>query len=133
MCHDDCQAGLWHRCHMARDDPKFIVRLPPDLKDRIEAEARAKKRSMNAEMVARLAASFQPADPPEAPSVIAQLLELFQNREIAEQAIRNWSLVRTELVTDGERKMMAALASRNLDSSPFVAAPPAKPPPKKKP
>jgi hypothetical protein len=43
---------------MARDDPQFSLRLPQDLKNRIDAAASANKRSLNAELVARLEESF---------------------------------------------------------------------------
>lgn len=43
---------------MARDDPQMNVRLPSDLKDRIERSARNNNRSMNAEIVTRLEESF---------------------------------------------------------------------------
>ncbi|WP_420415828.1 Arc family DNA-binding protein [Marinovum algicola] len=37
---------------------KFIVRLPDGMRDRIKAAAEANNRSMNAEIIARLDASF---------------------------------------------------------------------------
>lgn len=43
---------------MSREDPQMKIRLPSDLKDQIEASAKAAGRSMNAEIVARLQASF---------------------------------------------------------------------------
>lgn len=39
---------------MSREDPQMKIRLPADLKDQIEAAAKAAGRSMNAEIVARL-------------------------------------------------------------------------------
>lgn len=42
-----------------RDSPKFMLRLPGDMRDRIAAEAKANKRSMNAEIVARLQSSLE--------------------------------------------------------------------------
>lgn len=45
---------------MAREDPQMKIRFPVDLKDRIEQSANDSGRSMNAEIVARLAASFHP-------------------------------------------------------------------------
>ncbi len=49
---------------MAREDPKFMLRMPADLKARVEEAARAVGRSMNAEIVQRLEQSFSstPAD-----------------------------------------------------------------------
>lgn len=43
---------------------KFMLRLPDGMRDRIAAEAKANGRSMNAEIVARLEASFQPVAAP---------------------------------------------------------------------
>ena len=43
---------------MSREDPQMKIRLPADLKDQIEAAAKAAGRSMNAEIVARLERSF---------------------------------------------------------------------------
>lgn len=39
---------------------KFMLRLPDGMRDRIADAAKANSRSMNAEVVARLAASFEP-------------------------------------------------------------------------
>lgn len=44
---------------MSREDPQMKIRLPADLKDQIEAAAKAAGRSMNAEIVARLEQSFK--------------------------------------------------------------------------
>lgn len=43
---------------MSRDDPQFKLRLPPELRDRIEQAAKESKRSINAEIVSRLELSF---------------------------------------------------------------------------
>lgn len=40
---------------------QFVVRLPDGMRDQIKYAAEANNRSMNAEIVARLAASFDPA------------------------------------------------------------------------
>lgn len=46
-------------------DPQYKLRLPAELKERIERAALENKRSMNAEIVARLEASFEAdASPP---------------------------------------------------------------------
>jgi hypothetical protein len=41
-----------------RDDPPFKVRMPGDLRERVNRAAKASGRSINAEIVARLEASF---------------------------------------------------------------------------
>ncbi len=43
---------------MSRTDPQFKLRVPPALRDQIEQAALASRRSMNAEAVVRLEASF---------------------------------------------------------------------------
>lgn len=43
---------------MTREDPQMKLRMPADLKSRIEAAANTASRSMNAEIIARLQSSF---------------------------------------------------------------------------
>ncbi len=49
---------------MSREDPQLRIRLPIELKEKIEETAKANSRSMNAEIVQRLDASFL-HEPPE--------------------------------------------------------------------
>lgn len=49
---------VYHRL-MSREDPQMKIRLPADLKDQIEAAAKAAGRSMNAEIVVRLEESLR--------------------------------------------------------------------------
>jgi predicted transcriptional regulator len=44
---------------MARTDTQLKFRIPPDLKPRLEQAARANKRSINMEVIARLEQSFE--------------------------------------------------------------------------
>jgi hypothetical protein len=44
---------------MSREDPPMRIRLPVDLKRRVQDAAEDNKRSMNAEIVSRLEASFR--------------------------------------------------------------------------
>ena len=44
---------------MARSDPQINLRIPAELKERVEAAAAANKRSMNAEIAERLEESFR--------------------------------------------------------------------------
>lgn len=46
---------------MAKDDLYFRLRLPEDLKTKVSEAADSSHRSMTAEIIARLEASFQPA------------------------------------------------------------------------
>jgi predicted HicB family RNase H-like nuclease len=43
---------------VSRTDPQFKLRVPPALHSQVEQAAKAVRRSMNAEIVARLEASF---------------------------------------------------------------------------
>lgn len=43
-----------------REHDKFMLRLPDGMREQLKEAARFSKRSMNAEIVARLADSFQP-------------------------------------------------------------------------
>ena len=52
---------------MARDDPHFRLRFPDALREKVEAAAKANHRSMTAEIIARLEASFQ--SPPQMGSI----------------------------------------------------------------
>lgn len=62
---------------MSRDDPQFKLRMPLDLRARAEAAAIAAGRSLNAELVARLEASFISIAPPE------KLISAAKARELA--------------------------------------------------
>lgn len=47
---------------MSREDPQMKLRLPEALRERISASSASNKRSMNAEIVARLEGSFKMED-----------------------------------------------------------------------
>ncbi|MFG1340955.1 Arc family DNA-binding protein [Xanthobacter autotrophicus] len=49
---------------MTREDPQMKIRLPADLKLRLTEWAATNKRSLNAEIVARLEYSFEPPQDP---------------------------------------------------------------------
>ncbi|MCM7619791.1 Arc family DNA-binding protein [Enterobacter vonholyi] len=48
---------------MSREDPQLRIRLPIELKEKIEDSAKANNRSMNAEIVQRLDGSFMDEEP----------------------------------------------------------------------
>lgn len=65
---------------MAREDLHFKLRIPEDLKRRIAAASRASERSMTAEILARLEASFvAAASTEEAPD--AELADILADIE----------------------------------------------------
>jgi len=66
LFHGTVPQNLWWACMTiptGRDSDKFVLRLPDGMRDRLKAEAEKNKRSLNAEIVARLEASLAPAPP----------------------------------------------------------------------
>lgn len=79
---------------MSREDPQFKLRMPSDLRAQAEDAAKASGRSLNAELVARLEASFL------ALSATEKLIPAKRARELASMArvripeeVRNRALV----------------------------------------
>ena len=63
---------------MSRDDPQFNLRVPADLKGRLEQAAATSKRSMTAEVLARLEESFDRAQETAPPGPIdTKTMDLF--------------------------------------------------------
>jgi hypothetical protein len=44
---------------MARSDPQVNIRMPPELKERLEASSAESNRSLNGEIIARLERSYE--------------------------------------------------------------------------
>ncbi|CAG4919204.1 Arc family DNA-binding protein [Paraburkholderia saeva] len=65
---------------MARDEPQVNLRIPADLKDRIDKAAEKNKRSMTAEVVARLEESFGGQKAEKAPPIDEYTLDLFAEK-----------------------------------------------------
>jgi hypothetical protein len=65
---------------MSREDPQMKIRFPPELKAEIEAAAKANSRSMNAEVVVRLLASFE-EDAGELKRLISALMKALQEEK----------------------------------------------------
>lgn len=75
--------NLGHPCFMTAEAPHFKIRLPKDLKDRLEVASEESSRSLTAEIVHRLVKSF---DSVETVMLTNRYLELaLINREIAAQ------------------------------------------------
>jgi hypothetical protein len=77
------------------DIPPFGLRLPRSLKEKVEAAARANSRSMNAEITARLAQSFDmaapeidPGDVPASPTA-REALALAKDNQLRTKAIED--------------------------------------------
>jgi hypothetical protein len=62
MCGIVVNKKVCHWCVMAREDLHFRLRIPEDLKKQVEEAAQDNHRSMTAEIVARLEASFAKPD-----------------------------------------------------------------------
>lgn len=63
---------------MARDEPQINLRIPADLKDRLDRASLTHKRSLTAEVVARLEETFGLGKDGEAPpSIDTKTMDLF--------------------------------------------------------
>ncbi|WP_413143552.1 Arc family DNA-binding protein [Burkholderia cepacia] len=71
---------------MARDDPQINLRIPPELKERLDAASARKRRSLTAEVVARLEASFSSDDESSNVHMDDRTLDLFAGH-IAEKVV----------------------------------------------
>ncbi|ATQ75060.1 DNA-binding protein [Massilia violaceinigra] len=75
----------------SRAADQFVVRLPVGMRDRIAEEAKANNRSMNAEIVFRLAQSLEPANVGNTPdaqaTAIAEKLAAPVNRQTLESLV----------------------------------------------
>ncbi|MDH0289765.1 Arc family DNA-binding protein [Pseudomonas sp. GD04087] len=75
---------------MSRDDPQFKLRMPIELRSQVDQAALASGRSLNAELVARLEASFLTATPGDSLVSAARARELMAlAREGLPTIIRN--------------------------------------------
>ena len=90
-----------HICGMTKNDPHFRLRLPADLKSRVGQSAEKNNRSINAEIVHRLEASFvfQPVRDMTAREVIIQQ---HQRERVAEQIAQDEALL--EFVPDPAKR-----------------------------
>lgn len=63
---------------MSREDAQFKLRLPEDLRDQISEAAARNGRSMNAEVVSRLAASFEGDQEAKLEKVMERVLSRYE-------------------------------------------------------
>lgn len=71
---------------MAFDDPHFRLRIPSELRDRLRSAAAESRRSINAEIIARLEATFP--DPDREARRRYEMLQI--QREDAARALENF-------------------------------------------
>ncbi|MGA2493850.1 MAG: Arc family DNA-binding protein [Roseiarcus sp.] len=99
------------------DIPPFGLRLTPDLKQRVEASARANSRSLNAEITARLEHSFR-AELPIASDTAIEALKLAKEnaRHLAaiEEGLRAICSADEflDVLNEPAQRLFAALAAR---------------------
>lgn len=65
----------WFFMAPKQTDPQFKLRMTPEIKDAIEAAAKANNRSMNAEILSRLEDSFEKPNMSEMVKTLEDLLE----------------------------------------------------------
>lgn len=89
---------------MKQTDPQFKLRLPEDLKERVEVAAQESKRSMNAEIVHRLQSSFS-----------NKSIQLVDDESLAEAVLERTGILLAEFIKDraqqNERHLFAEIVS----------------------
>lgn len=83
---------------MSRDIAPFPVRIPPELRERLEASRTSEGRSLNAEIVHRLQQSFagQPTD---------EQVEAFLERQGVKPSIRSASVATLKVELQADRRL----------------------------
>ena len=101
---------------MARNDPQVNLRMPADLKDRLDAAAEENKRSLTAEVVARLEESFGDID------VLKDVAREVVTAKIESEAVFDAyrlvvDILRSASGNDEETRRLIAEAVRSLKST----------------
>ncbi|MBB4574423.1 Arc family DNA-binding protein [Rhizobium lentis] len=60
---------------MSREDPTFKLRITPDLRRKVVEAAKENKRSLNAEIKARLESTFDHSDAPAAAVALREIID----------------------------------------------------------
>ena len=95
---------------MSREDSQFKLRMPLDLREKIEGAAREAKRSLNAEIIARLEDSVFEAMP------VPELLPASRAKELSAKARRNLSqTLRDVLLEDLNEAVSRGLSSTTVE------------------
>jgi hypothetical protein len=98
---------VYQNAGMTRQDPQLKLRMPPELKAKIEEAAKANNRSMNSELVERLQRSFEPQSDNDSPSVVMTL-----TKALNKEQSRNESYEKFIQVLAGWLKMAISLLPR---------------------
>ncbi len=95
---------------MSREDPQFKLRLPAELKARIDREAEASRRSINAEIIARLELALLSGE------TIEELMPAAKAREISVAARQSIPGIVKKRIIDGINQAIAmGHASASID------------------
>lgn len=98
-------SAIWHHTTMADDEypsdaaDRFQVRMPHGMRERLKAEAEANKRSMNAEIVARLEDSFTRA---EQDAAALKSIEISRLVDTYNYEAKNFERMQQDIVRMGE-------------------------------
>lgn len=131
---------MGHMCDMARDDHQMRIRLPESLLTSLREHAEARNRSLNAEIVARLGASFEKVDvlvsqfhaqQATVYAMVAHIMgrEILSHPENFDQDFLNWIEVAKGIVSDKLLTSKADISSAatallyDLPQSPLEGAP----------
>lgn len=103
---------------MSREDPQFKLRMPAELRAQAEQAAKAAGRSLNAELVARMEASFLSTSTSEnlIPAKRARELALMARASIPDEIRRRVIDAISRAVRFGHSEAYASLADLHLDS-----------------
>ncbi|HFH3922978.1 Arc family DNA-binding protein [Pseudomonas aeruginosa] len=101
---------------MSREDPQFKLRMPVALRDQAEQSARASGRSLNAELVARLEASYLGGDTSTSliPASRARELALMARSELPGEVRRRAIESISRAVRLGHRETVVGLDDLHL-------------------
>jgi hypothetical protein len=102
---------------MSREDPQFKLRMPPELRTQAEQAAKAAGRSLNAELVARIEASFISDSESERllPAKRARELSLMARAEIPNEIRRRAISAIGRAIRLGHSEAIASLEDLNLE------------------
>jgi hypothetical protein len=138
MCGIAVKRKVWHMCGMSREDLHFRLRIPEDLKKRIEESAAENRRSMTAEIVERLEESFKNRanGQPEPIAVIEVILdtnglpiswgEIHEHLSAINHAggfnvvSQNASIFTPKMIGSGERRKEAAELARKYRTKGYL-------------
>lgn len=102
---------------MSREDPQFKLRMPTELRAQAEQSAKSAGRSLNAELVARLEASYLEGSTSERiiPASRAKELSLIARNKLPEQILRRAIEAVALAIKRGHSSALANLADIELD------------------